>query len=147
MSKFWKSLIAIIILVTISVVSTIGIVKYVEKKKNEEEVILPNIMFQIGEIDTVGNVIESNTTFVTKELVPVEAIPEISLNKGATIYYKVAFYDLNKNFISVTEKLTGSLEEYPEGAKYLMIEFTPLNQSSVTDSDFTKFYNMLNLNI
>lgn len=145
MSKFWKILIAVIIVVAISVASTIGIIKYNEKKDNRNETVESNIMFQIGSLDSVGNITEENKGFVSKEFLVSEFVDNISLNEGATIYFRIAFFDLNKNFISISEKLTGAISSFPEGTKYLMLEFCPLNQDSVIDNDFSKFYLMLNI--
>lgn len=152
MNKFWKIFIAVIIVVAISVASTIGIVKYNEKRKdnvetNEVSTVAFNV--KIGSVDDGGNIVDNDLSIVSADLILCEKITNISLNEKASIYYRVAFYDNEKNYISTTSKLTGSLKTYPANAKYLRIEITPLNldKEKLETNDISVYMDMLNLGI
>jgi len=152
MSKFWKILIAVIIVVAISVASTIGIIKYNEKKKSnvdENEVATVSFNVKIGSIDDGGNIADNDLSIVSTDLIYCEKITGVSLNEKASIYYRVAFYDSEENYISTTGKLTGALLSYPATAKYLRIEITPLNldKDKLDTNDISVYMDMLNLGI
>ena len=80
----------------------------------------------IGNVDENGKVIESKKSIYTKDLQLVSGL-KITLDDEATITYKVAFYDEDKNYISVTDSLDDNYDSAstPETAKYFRIIVTP----------------------
>ena len=83
--------------------------------------------YSISSIDTTtGKVIDSNQNIVMKNLGNVDGM-EITLDEDAQITYKVAFYDENKDFVSITDKQSTDFdaESIPATAKYFRVVITP----------------------
>lgn len=80
----------------------------------------------IGTVDEGGKVVDSKKSAYTKDLESVNGL-EITLDDDATVTYKVAFYDEDKNYISVTEVLDENYDATltPENAKYFRVVVTP----------------------
>lgn len=88
--------------------------------------------YKISAINTTtGNVTDSSLHIVTKNLQKYEDA-EIKLNDGATITYKVAFYDDDKDFLGITSSLSANFatSNIPNtitqaNIEYFRIEITP----------------------
>ena len=82
--------------------------------------------YSISSIDTTtGKVIDSNQNIVMKNLGNVDGM-EITLDEDAQITYKVAFYDENKDFVSITDKQSTDFdaESIPATAKYSLFSLS-----------------------
>ena len=83
--------------------------------------------YSIGTIDgTSGKILESKKNAYTKDMYKLEGV-KISLNDEiATVTYKVAYYDEEGKFLSMSNELTASYDaEAPEGAVYFRVLVTP----------------------
>ena len=83
--------------------------------------------YGIGTIDsTTGKAVESRKSIYSKDLETVNGL-EITVDDDANVTYKVAFYDEDKNFVSVTEALDDNFDvsSIPEGAKFFRLAITP----------------------
>ena len=80
-----------------------------------------------GAINESGKVIESNEHLVTKNDYTVDGMSIEIDEDSATISYKVAFYDADGEFISVTEEQVENfdVENIPETAKTFKVVITP----------------------
>ena len=83
--------------------------------------------YSIGTIDsTSGKILESKKNAYTKDMYKLEGV-KISLNAEiAPGTYKVAYYDEDGKFLSMSDELTASYDaEAPEGAVYFRVLVTP----------------------
>lgn len=86
-----------------------------------------NLDYSISSIDTTtGKVIDSNQNIVMKNLGNVDGMT-ITLDEDAQITYKVAFYDEDEEFVSITASQSADFdaENIPETAKYFRVVITP----------------------
>lgn len=85
-----------------------------------------NSDYSINAIDASGKIVESKQSVVS-DMASVEDM-KIEINEEtATITYKVAFYDEDEKFISMTETLESDFDATttPENAKYFRVVVTP----------------------
>jgi len=85
-------------------------------------------MFSIGTINETGKVVESKQNAYLKDMQTTDGL-QIELDEEtATITYKVAFYDEEGAFVSMTEALETDFdaENIPENATQFRVVITPL---------------------
>ena len=83
--------------------------------------------FARGAIESTGKVVESNQNLVTKSAITVDGMAIEIDDENATISYKVAFYDENDEFISMTEEQVENFDtdNVPANAKTFKVMITP----------------------
>lgn len=83
--------------------------------------------YTVGAITDEGKIVDSKLSVYMKETETVDGL-EIELDsETATVTYKVAFYDEDGKFLSMTEEQTGDFDNanVPENAKSFRIVITP----------------------
>lgn len=144
-SKWITTLIAFLLVAVV----LIGFgVKLSQQEKQKQANLLD---YSIGTISsTTGKYVESNKSLYTKNLLKVEDM-EIKVVEDATITYKVAFYDEDKDFVSMSDAQDDDFAsaDIPEGAVYFRVVITP-NQVDEEDVKITvlnlaKYSNMLKI--
>lgn len=83
--------------------------------------------YEIGAITEEGKIVDSKLSIYMEEAETVDGL-EIELDSdSATVTYKVAFYDEDGKFLSMTEEQTGDFDNanVPENAKSFRIVITP----------------------
>ena len=83
--------------------------------------------FDKGTITAEGKIVDSKLSLYMEEAETVDGL-EIELDSdSATITYKVAFYDEEGKFISITEEQTGDFDNanVPESARSFRVVITP----------------------
>lgn len=130
----------ILTLVAFLLVAVVLISFGVKLSQQEKTVSVNGFNYSIGTIDsTTGKVADSKKSIYTKNMGNVDGL-EIKVNDDATITYKVAFYDEEKEFIEMS---TASAEDFdvedlPEGAVYFRVVITP-NQIDGEDVNVSIF--------
>ena len=92
--------------------------------------------YEVGAIDESGDYLKDTSSAVTKNFVTTDGL-KIDLQDDATVKYSLHFYNEDKEFISssldLTEDFDSSVENaIPEGAEFVKIEVTPLNDAEVS---------------
>ena len=83
--------------------------------------------YDIGTIDsTTGKYVASEKSIYMEEMQTVEGLT-IEVDEDAQVTYRVAYYNEDKVFISMTDALSGDLdaETIPESASYFRVIITP----------------------
>ena len=144
-SKWITTLIAFLLVAVV----LIGFgVKLSQQEKQKQANLLD---YSIGTLSsTTGKYVESNKSIYTKNLLKVEDM-KIEVVEDATITYKVAFYDEDKDFVSMSDAQNDDFAsaDIPEGAKFFRVVITP-NQVDEEDVKITvlnlaKYSNMLKI--
>ncbi len=107
--------------------------------------------YSIGAINSsTGKNVESHKSLYTNGYHKVDGL-EIKVNDNASITYKIAFYDEDKDFIemSTTQSADFDNSDIPSGAEYFRVVITP-NQVdgedvTVTLLNIAKYANMLKI--
>lgn len=83
--------------------------------------------YAIGTINETGKVVESKQSAYMKDAESVDGLTIDIDEETATITYKVAFYDEDGNFISMTESLESDFDatNIPENADTFRVVITP----------------------
>lgn len=123
----------------------------VKISQQEKTVTLNSFGYSVGGVNsTTGKVIETKKSIYTKNLGNVAGM-EIEIGEDATITYKVAFYDEDKDFISMTDAQSDDFDNanIPELAKYFRVVITP-NQVdgedvTINTLSIAKYANMLKI--
>ena len=92
--------------------------------------------YRIGTLSVNGNFEESKNAVVTKDFVNAENF-SVKLTKEANVTYKIAFYDADKDFIEMTEKLSENYNptSLPEGTMYFKLTVIPTETKDLKTSD------------
>lgn len=92
--------------------------------------------YRIGTLSVNGNFEESKNAVVTKDFVNAENF-SVKLTKEAKVNYKIAFYDADKDFIEMTEKLSENYNptSLPEGTMYFKLTVIPTETKELKTSD------------
>ena len=129
MTKVQKSRSALIVSIVAAVLSAItslalliGIVNTGVTTKT-----LNSFDYKNGAIDTNGKVVESNLSAVSNKAQTVKDMSIEIDEDNAIITYKVAFYDEDGEFVSMTEQKTQDFDvnEIPEAASTFKVVITP----------------------
>ena len=121
-ASFWLSIVA----VAVSVLTVLGLAIGIGNSKITSAKV-NSLNYKNGAITETGKVIESNESAVLKEMKTTNGmIIEID-EETATITYKVAFYDKDGNFISMTEEQSSDFDviNVPENATQFNVMITP----------------------
>lgn len=123
----------------------------VKISQQEKTVTLNSFGYSVGGINsTTGNVFETKKSIYTKNLCNVDGM-EIEIGEDATITYKVAFYDKDKEFVSMSDAQNVDFDNAnaPETAKYFRVVITPdqVDGEDVTIGTLSiaKYANMLKI--
>lgn len=120
--KLGLSIVSIVLSIITLVAVCVGLGNLADNKT------LGNNDYAIGTINATGKVVESKQSAYTKNTYATDGMV-IELNEEtATITYKVAFYDKDGKFVSMTEALDKDFETttIPETATTFRVVVTPL---------------------
>ena len=109
----------------LSVIAVVGLVIGLSNIADTKNV--SNSDFAIGTINETGKIVESKQSAYMKEAETVDGLSIEIDEETATITYKVAFYDEDGNFISMTESLGSDFDAttIPENADTFRVVITP----------------------
>ena len=84
-------------------------------------------MYERGTITETGKIVESNESLILEDMKTVSSLKIELDEETASITYKVAFYDEDEKFISLTDSMAEDFEivNIPENAKYFRVVITP----------------------
>lgn len=84
--------------------------------------------YERGNVNEVGKVIESRQSMCSSELNNIDGLVVDIDEEKATITYKLAFYDEDGKYLSMTESLDKDFDNsiIPEGAEQFRVIITPL---------------------
>lgn len=135
----WLLVLTAIVLSVIALVSAV-----IGLNKHETTTNVTNSMYAVGTIDETGKIIDSKKSAYMKDLHTTENLTIDIDEETATITYKVAYYDEDEKFLSMTDSLSNDLDEttIPENAKYFRVVVTP-NQVDEEDVKLN-FFNKSN---
>ena len=118
---FITSVVACVVSVVTALAVLLGIVNNAVTTKT-----LKGVDFERGSLDANGKYVESNENLVSMDMNTVDGLI-IEINEDATVSYKLAFYNEDEEFVSMTESLTENFdtENIPAEAKYFKVVITP----------------------
>lgn len=96
--------------------------------------------YSIGAIDATGKIIESKKSIYTTDMQTVDGLTIELDEETANITYKVAFYNEDEEFLSLTESMSEDFDatNIPDGAAFFRVVITP-NQVDGEDVTLTVF--------
>ena len=120
------SLVVSIVAVLLSVLTVLGLAIGIGNSKITSTKV-KGFDYKNGAINESGKVIESNESAVLKSTKTVKDMSIELDEETATITYKVAFYDEEGNFLSMTEEQNGDFDvtAVPENASTFNVMITP----------------------
>ncbi len=92
--------------------------------------------YSIGAFDESGKMIESKASIITEDFIKVDGLV-FDLKDDAKIEYKVFCYNEDQEFLFVVDGVDGDVQ-LPEGAAYIRIQITPLEDDNGEVSIFEK---------
>ena len=83
--------------------------------------------YEIGMIADTGRIVDSKQSAYTEDLMTVDGLVIEIDEETATVTYKVAFYDAEEDFISMTGDLSADYDstQIPENAEFFRVMITP----------------------
>ena len=120
-AKWWLTIGAVVLSVVALVSAIIGLTKNITTTK------LGSTDYAIGSVDSTGKVIDSKKSVYSKDLNTTDNLTIDIDEDTATITYKVAYYDENEKFVSMTEAMSKDLDttSIPATAEYFRVIITP----------------------
>lgn len=120
-AKWWLTIGAVVLSVVALVSAIIGLTKNITTTK------LGSTDYAIGSVDSTGKVIDSKKSVYSKDLNTTDNLTIDIDEDTATITYKVAYYDENEKFVSMTETMSNDLDttSIPSTAEYFRVIITP----------------------
>lgn len=120
--KFALTIVSVVLSIITLIAVCVGLGNLAETKK------LTNNDFAIGTINETGKVVESKQSAYTKKAYSVDGMSIELDEETATITYKVAFYDKDGSFVSMTDSLDEDFvtSTIPATAKTFRVVVTPL---------------------
>lgn len=120
-AKWWLTIGAVVLSVVALVSAIIGLTKNITTTK------LGSTDYAIGSVDSTGKVIDSKKSVYSKDLNTTDNLTIDIDEDTATITYKVAYYDENEKFVSMTEAMSKDLDttSIPSTAEYFRVIITP----------------------
>lgn len=120
--KMALSIISVILSIITIVALFVGLGKLADTK------ILSNSDYSIGTINESGKIVESKQSAYSKDAYSVDGMSIELDEETATITYKVAFYDKDGKFVSMTDALDADFDtaNIPETAETFRVVITPL---------------------
>lgn len=123
----------------------------VKISQQEKTVSVNSFNYAVGGINgTSGKTFETKKSIYTKNMGNVDGM-EIEISDDATITYKVAYYDEDKEFIAMSDSLNDDFDNanIEEGAVYFRVVITPnqVDGEDVTINTFSiaKYANQLKI--
>ena len=109
----------------LSLISCIAVIFGVTNDMTTAKEVSP-VAYQLGNINEDGKVIESKESIILSDTITVDGLT-IEINEDATVSYKVAFYNEDGEFISVTEAIETDFDatSIPESATSVRVIITP----------------------
>ena len=134
MSKFNKNEKIKTIIITVVIVAlslgSIGILATIFAKDNSVK-----LDFSLGALNASGQYEESEKSIYTKNSFEFDTV-KVTRDFESNAQYQLFFYDELDNFVSSSEKFSGSAEiTAPEGARFARIVITPVFSSEVDKED------------
>ena len=119
--KFVLTIVSIIL----SIASLVAIIVGFRNNADTEKV--TNSDYSIGTINETGKIVESKQSLYMKDAETIDGLVIELDEETATITYKVAFYDEDGKFISMTDSLEADFEStsIPETADTFRVVITP----------------------
>ena len=96
--------------------------------RNDTTANVTTSMYAVGNINESGKIVESRQSMYMEEMQTTDGYAIELDQETANVTYKVAFYDVDKNFISMTESQDADFDtetNTPETAKYFRVVITP----------------------
>ncbi len=120
------SLVVSIVAMVVSVITVLGLLIGIGNSQITTSKV-NSTNYKNGAITEAGKVIESNESAVLSKAQTVNGMSIEIDEETATITYKVAFYDKDGNFISLTEEKTQDFDvnEIPQDASSFKVVITP----------------------
>lgn len=120
--KMALSIISVILSIITIVALFVGLGKLADTKT------LSNSDYSIGTINESGKIVESKQSAYSKDTYSVDGMSIELDEETATITYKVAFYDKDGKFVSMTDTLDADFNtaNIPETAETFRVVITPL---------------------
>lgn len=120
-AKWWLTIGAVVLSVVALVGAIIGLTKNITTTK------LGSTDYAIGSVDSTGKVIDSKKSVYSKDLNTTDNLTIDIDEDTATITYKVAYYDENEKFVSMSEAMSKDLDttSIPSTAEYFRVIITP----------------------
>ena len=131
--KLQWGLIVLALFMSVATIVGITVGTHVAADKTDE---VSKYDYTIGAIDETGKLIESKKSLYTEEMQTVEGLTIELDEETANITYKVAFYNEDGEFVSMTEAMSEDFDAttIPEGVAFFRIVITP---NQVDDEDVT----------
>lgn len=140
MSSFKKHISAdkikwIVSFVLIAMLSIAVVFAFVKIDKNEKTKTLGtnSFTYAIGLLDSEGEYKQGTSSIYMKDYHSVDGLT-VEIKDGATITYKLFFYDKDKNFVDKTSDLSLNYDgsSIPSTAEYFKVMITPTNDAEVS---------------
>ena len=118
----WISIISILL----SIVTAVGIFVGLNADK-QTTIDVKKSDYEIGMIADTGRIVDSKQSAYTEDLMTVDGLVIEIDEETATVTYKVAFYDAEEKFISMTGDLSADYDstQVPENAEFFRVMITP----------------------
>ncbi len=120
-TKWWLTIVSVVLSLATFIALCLGFSKMTETKT------IGAINYTIGSINESGKIVESKQSAYTRSTYSVEGMTIKLDEKTSTITYRVAFYDEDDVFVSMTEALSTDFSDdlIPTTAKTFRILVTP----------------------
>lgn len=148
-TKFSNKTKSIATLVAFGLIAIVLVAFGIKINAQNKTVSLDGLSYAVGTINsTNGKINESNYSLYSKKLGKVDGL-EIKLKDNASITYKVAFYDEDKEFISISTAQSDDFDnsDIANSAVYFRVVITPNEVDEepvkVTVLNMFKYANML----
>ncbi len=136
-NKAKKWIVGIAIAILVIILCSFGAQLNKLDKTNE---LNPTFGYEQGLLSTDdGGEVKGTTAIRSKDLISVDEF-KCDLITEASITYRLFWYDENEEFISASEELTADFTEAaPEGAKFVKIMITPVNDPEVSATEIAGY--------
>lgn len=124
--KTKTALVVSITAIALSVITALSLLIGLGNSKVTTEKVSPS-MYERGTITETGKIIDSNESLYLEEMQTVSSLKIEVDEETVNVTYKVAFYDEDEEFITLTEDKAEDFEilDVPETAKYFRVVITP----------------------
>lgn len=124
--KSKTALIVSIVAALLSVVTFLGLLLGIGGAQNTTETV-NTFMYTRGAITSAGKIVESKESLYMEDMQTVSSMKIEIEDENATITYKVAFYDKDKKFLSMSDSTAEDFDilKIPESSCYFRVVITP----------------------
>ncbi len=103
--------------------------------------------YEIGTLDSEGAFVKDTSTTITKDFIKTDGLT-IELQKNATVTYDVHFFTEDKEFISSVSDLSADFDgTIPDGAEFVKISVTPVNDAEVDLFEINGYVKQLTITV